>query len=65
LADTPRPLHVHCIMNWRVSAFFCRWHIDQGMDATEAQALMAQQWDPKTSDYPGASAWAVFLNSAD
>lgn len=59
---TPRPLHVHCIMNWRVSAMFYRWHRDvQGMDEAEAHALMAQQWQPETMDYPGAEAWAKFI----
>ena len=56
------PVHVHCIMNWRVSAFFYRWHRDvRGMPEAEARALMERQWSPETSDYPGASAWAAFI----
>ena len=55
------PVHVHCIMNWRVSAFFCRYHLQQGMPESEARALMQQVWDPATSDYPGAGAWAAFI----
>ncbi len=58
----PRPLHVHCIMNWRVSAMFYRWHRDVlNMATGEARALMARQWEPETTDYPGAEAWAKFI----
>ncbi|MFM5931995.1 MAG: protein tyrosine phosphatase family protein [Novosphingobium sp.] len=62
LEAAPRPLHVHCILNWRVSAMFYRWHRDvAGMAEAEARALMNRQWDPATSDYPGADAWAAFI----
>lgn len=58
----PRPLHVHCIMNWRVSAMFYRYHCDVlGMDEGEARAIMNRQWEPETNDYPGAAAWARFI----
>ncbi|MBX9884410.1 MAG: protein tyrosine phosphatase family protein [Novosphingobium sp.] len=57
-----RPLHVHCIMNWRVSAFFYRLHRDfQGMPEAEARALMAQQWAPDAPDRPEWAAWARFI----
>jgi uncharacterized protein (TIGR01244 family) len=60
------PVHVHCIMNWRVSAFFYRYHRDScGMPEPEARALMERQWSPETSDYPGASAWAGFIQQED
>jgi protein tyrosine phosphatase (PTP) superfamily phosphohydrolase (DUF442 family) len=52
------PVHVHCIMNWRVSAFFYRYHRALGMAESEARALMEQQWQPETSDYP---VWAEFI----
>lgn len=55
------PVHVHCIMNWRVSAFFYRRNIAAGMDQAEAAALMRQQWDPLTSDDPRAKVWADFI----
>lgn len=56
------PIHVHCIANWRVSALFYRYHRDElGMDEAEARTLMARQWEPDRSDYPGASAWADFI----
>ena len=56
------PVHVHCIMNFRVSAFFYRLNRDhRGMTEAQARALMEKQWTPdKTSD-PRASAWAEFI----
>jgi uncharacterized protein (TIGR01244 family) len=57
-----RPVHVHCIMNWRVSAFFYRWHRDAcGMAEPEARTLMERQWSPEQSDYPDAPQWAAFI----
>jgi len=58
-----RPVHVHCIMNWRVSAFFYRYHLGRGMDPARARALMARQWDPATSDARDAAAWAAFIGA--
>ena len=40
------PVHVHCIMNWRVSAFFCRYHREDGMAEAEARALMHEDVGP-------------------
>lgn len=57
----PRPLHVHCIANWRVSAFFYRWHRETGMPEAEARALMEQQWSPETSDHRDGPAWVEFI----
>lgn len=57
-----RPVHVHCIMNWRVSAFFYRLHRETGMDEAEASALLRQQWDPRQSDDPRAAVWAEFIS---
>ena len=57
-----RPLHVHCIMNWRVSAFFYRHARDvAGLPEAEARARMAQHWQPETSDHPDAPAWTHFI----
>lgn len=53
------PVHVHCIMNWRVSAFLCRWHRERGMPDDKAKALMHLVWQPETSDYPNARKWAA------
>jgi uncharacterized protein (TIGR01244 family) len=64
LEDGPHPVHVHCIMNWRVSAFFYRVHIARGMDPIEARALMQRHWTPESSDNPHAPAWAAFVAQA-
>jgi len=57
-----RPLHVHCIMNWRVSAFFYLYHRDAcGMPEAEARALMERQWSPETNEHEDAPAWAAFI----
>ena len=41
------PVHVHCIANYRVSAFFYRYRRDLlGMDETQARADMEQVWQP-------------------
>jgi uncharacterized protein (TIGR01244 family) len=58
----PQPVHVHCIMNWRVSAFFYRLHRDyQAMPEAEARALMAQQWEPDAAGKPEWEVWADFI----
>jgi protein tyrosine phosphatase (PTP) superfamily phosphohydrolase (DUF442 family) len=53
--------HVHCIMNWRVSAFFYRLNCERGVDEATARALMHQQWAPEQSDDPRARVWAEFI----
>lgn len=59
------PVHVHCIANWRVSAFFYRYHRDAcGMPEAEARTLMERQWSPDESDHPDAPAWAAFIAGA-
>lgn len=58
------PVHVHCIMNWRVSAFVYRWNRARGMDGQEARALMNLQWDPATSTHKDAAAWQRFVEQA-
>jgi protein tyrosine phosphatase (PTP) superfamily phosphohydrolase (DUF442 family) len=41
------PVHVHCIANYRVSAFFYRYRRDiLGGDETKARAEMEQVWKP-------------------
>ena len=62
LENSGEPVHVHCIANWRVSAFFYRWRRDAcGMPEHEARALMEQQWSPERSDHPDAPKWAAFI----
>ncbi len=42
------PVHVHCIANARVSAFFYRYRRDVlGMDEAQARAEMEAVWQPK------------------
>ena len=49
------PVHVHCIANYRVSAFFYRYRRDVlGMDESRARADMEEVWHPE-------GAWAAFL----
>ena len=60
-----QPVHVHCIMNWRVSAFFYRYHREHGMDEAKARALMAQQWEPDRKDYPMSEQWSAFVAAVD
>ena len=56
------PVHVHCIMNYRVAAFFYRHHRETGgMDEPRARALLAQQWEPDRSERPEARPWTEFL----
>ena len=49
------PVHVHCIANYRVSAFFYRYRRDVlGMDEAQARADMEQVWRPE-------GVWAAFI----
>jgi uncharacterized protein (TIGR01244 family) len=49
------PVHVHCIANYRVSAFFYRYHRDVlGMDEAKAHAEMEAVWHPE-------GVWAGFV----
>ena len=57
------PVHVHCIMNWRVSAFLYRWNRARGMAPDEARTLMRVQWDPATSTHKDAPAWLRFIEA--
>jgi protein tyrosine phosphatase (PTP) superfamily phosphohydrolase (DUF442 family) len=55
-------VHVHCIANWRVSAFFFRFNRDcRKMNVGEARALMEQQWSPESWDHEMAPAWVDFI----
>ena len=49
------PVHVHCIANYRVSAFFYRYRRDVlGMNEAGARAEMEQVWHPE-------GVWAAFI----
>lgn len=61
-ANEAASVHVHCVMNWRVSAFLYRWHRErQHMPADEARALMERQWTPQTNGNKDAPAWVRFI----
>ena len=48
-------IHVHCIVNARVSAFLCRYRRDLlGMDEAEARRAMESIWQP-------GGVWAAFI----
>src|ERR1051325_6446840 len=50
------PVHVHCIANYRVSAFFYRYHRDVlRINEAEARAEMEQVWQPN-------GVWAAFVD---
>ena len=63
LADTKGPVHVHCIMNWRVTAFFYLLDLENGVPEREARARMATVWDPLASDDPRLAPWKALLSS--
>jgi len=49
-------VHVHCIANYRVSAFFYRYRRDVlGMDERKARAAMEDVWHPE-------GVWAAFID---
>ena len=60
------PVHVHCIMNWRVTAFLYRYQRDVlGMDDGHARAPMDTIWTPETHSNPSAPVWAEFIARKD
>ena len=59
------PVHVHCMMNYRVSAFFYRHNRERGMARDEARALMEQQWQPAASDSKDMQTWSRFVAMGD
>jgi uncharacterized protein (TIGR01244 family) len=50
LAAHPGPHHVHCIMNWRVTAFFYLIDCAAGVPEAEARARMAAVWNPRDDE---------------
>ena len=57
----PRPVHVHCIYNYRASAFLYRYNLERGMPEREARVLMMEHWSPDKSDHPAAQPWKRFI----
>lgn len=60
LAAHPGPTHVHCIMNWRVTAFFYLIDCAAGVPEPEARARMACVWNPLEDDSAPA-VWRALL----
>ena len=53
------PVHVHCIANYRVAAFFYRYRRDVlGMDPDQARSEMEAIWHPD-------GVWADFVGTTD
>lgn len=61
LAAAERPVHVHCIMNYRVTAFFYLLDRAGGLSEGEATARMAAVWDPRSSEDAAAQPWKALL----
>lgn len=60
LAAHPGPAHVHCIMNYRVTAFFYLLDVAAGVPETEARARMAMVWNP-LEDAKAPEAWRALV----
>jgi uncharacterized protein (TIGR01244 family) len=52
------PVHIHCIMTFRVSAFIDRWARESGGDAAAARAMMDSVWQP-------GGVWAAIIGDAE
>jgi uncharacterized protein (TIGR01244 family) len=63
LTAHPGPHHVHCIANYRVTAFLYLLDCAAGVPEAEARARMAAVWDPLESDDPRAAPWRALLAS--
>jgi len=60
LAAHPGPAHVHCIMNWRVTAFFYLIDRAAGVPEPKARARMAMVWNPIEDD-SAPDVWRVLV----
>ena len=60
LTAHPGPAHVHCIMNWRVTAFFYLIDRAAGVPEPEARAQMAMVWNPIEDD-SAPEIWRVLV----
>jgi len=56
------PTHVHCIMNYRVTAFLYLLDLDAGEPEPVARARMAEVWNPLTSDDPRVAPWRDLIS---
>jgi uncharacterized protein (TIGR01244 family) len=63
LAAHPGPTHVHCIANYRVTAFFYLLDRAAGVPEPEARARMAKVWNP-LEDERAPEAWRALVQGA-
>ncbi len=62
LEASDAPVHVHCIMNFRVSAFLYRYHVEAcGMAEPAAREVMEKIWSPHRTDHMEVPAWRAFV----
>lgn len=59
----PGPTHVHCIMNYRVTAFFYLLDIAAGVPEPEARSRMAMVWNP-LEDERAPEAWRALVRGS-
>lgn len=65
LEGSDEPVHVHCIMNFRVSAFFYRYHVQIiGINETRARGIMEKIWAPHDTEEPAFLPWKAFAENA-
>ncbi|WFL78956.1 protein tyrosine phosphatase family protein [Altererythrobacter arenosus] len=57
IAAADGPIHVHCIMNYRVTAFMYLLDLEGGTPEPEARGRMTAVWNPPESDEPAARPW--------
>ena len=62
LAAHQGPVHVHCIMNWRVTAFFYLLDRAAGVPEAEARARMVAVWNP-LEDEKAPAAWRALVQA--
>ena len=63
LEEAEGPVHVHCIMNYRVTAFFYLLDRRAGLDERSARERMAEVWNPLESHDPRTKPWKDLLSS--
>ena len=63
LGGVEGPVHVHCIMNYRVTAFFYLLDRAAGEAEETARLRMNSVWDPLASEDPRLEPWKKLLSS--
>jgi protein tyrosine phosphatase (PTP) superfamily phosphohydrolase (DUF442 family) len=61
LTAHPGPHHVHCIANYRVTAFFYLLDRAAGTPDAQARTRMAAVWNPLETLDPRAAPWRALL----